>query len=229
MTAPLSSLLARIHGNDDNHGCLCPMSRTPRDWTSLACRLILDDHVVLLDRHGHRLGDIRPRDATIGPCLNAVRLASVRRGELTARKDAHVVGAGGHVAAAGAHERLAGGEVVLPAVPGAREQRRAGVHVHIARAAGDRALCERPKAQRTELVGAPVAERVELVADAEDSDGLAVHVDDLPIAVLEVGHLADDDPHALTCSNGPGRAGAVRRLPVIAADDICLMISNSWL
>src|SRR6266487_2687343 len=149
---------------------------------SLACRLVLDDHVVLLDRHRHSLGDIRPRDATIGPYLIAVRLASVPSGELAARKDAHVVGAGGHVAAAGAHERLPGGEIVLPAVPGAREQRRAGVHVHVARAAGDRALCERPEAQRTELVGAPVAERVELVADTEDSDGFAVHIDDLPIA-----------------------------------------------
>jgi hypothetical protein len=50
---------------------------------------------------------------------------------------------------------------------------------------------------------APVAQRVELVVDAEDPDRLAVHVDDLPIAVREVGHLADDNPHALTCSNDP--------------------------
>jgi hypothetical protein len=47
-------------------------------------------------------------------------------------------------------------------------------------------------------VRAPVTDCVELVVDLEDSDRFAVHVDDLPIAVLEVGDLADDDLHVLT-------------------------------
>jgi hypothetical protein len=54
------------------------------------------------------------------------------------------------------------------------------------------------EAQGTELVRAPVTDCVELVVDPEDSDRFAVHVDDLPIAVLEVGDLADDDLHVFT-------------------------------
>ena len=72
-----------------------------------------------------------------------------------------------------------------------------------------------PDAQRAELVRAPVAERVELVVDAEDPDGLAVHVDDLPVAVLEVGDLANDDLHALP-AHVARRAGPTVRLSVNA-------------
>jgi len=45
-------------------------------------------------------------------------------------------------------------------------------------------------------VRTPVTERIALVVDPEDPDRLAVHVDDLSVAVREIGVLADDDPHA---------------------------------
>src|SRR5215469_9683097 len=81
-------------------------------------------------------------------------------------------------------------------MPRAREQRRAGVDRDMAGGIRHRPRGEGAKAERAELVRAPVAERKELVVDPEDSDRLAVHVDDLAVAVREVGDLANDDPHA---------------------------------
>jgi hypothetical protein len=125
--------------------------------------------------------------------------------------------AGREVAAPGPHERLPRGDVVLPAVPGTREQRRAGVHRHLPGPVGNRPRRERPEAQRTELVRAPVADGVELVIDPEDSDRLAVDVDDLPIAVLEVRDPADDDLHALTPPRDLVGARQLNRRPVNVA------------
>src|SRR6185437_9320090 len=128
----------------------------PHPRGSPAGRLVLHYYVVLLDRDGHRLGDVRAGDAAVGALLALRGLVFLGRGDLAARQDVHVVGEGGGEAAPRAHERLAGGDVVLPAVPRAREQRRAVVHVHVAGAARHRPWREVPQAQRAPLVRAAV-------------------------------------------------------------------------
>src|SRR6266542_4008646 len=74
----------------------------------------IDDNVVLLDVHRERLGD-------------------VGAGHAIAALDRHVVALDPRLARP--QERLAGGEVVLPSVPRAGEQRGLGLQLEVARAA----------------------------------------------------------------------------------------------
>src|SRR3954451_7569544 len=140
----------------------------------------IDDNVVLLDVDRERLGDV------------GAWLAS---GQVRAGLDVDVVALDARLARA--QERLARGEVVLPAVPRAREQRRLGVELEVARPARPRPRRDPPLAQRATLVRAAVADPVEPVADAEHSDRPTADGDELAPAVLELGHGRDDDPHRL--------------------------------
>src|SRR6266511_2654345 len=90
---------------------------------AVACVLGIDDNVVLLDVDRERLGDVGAGDAL------AARLGA--GGELAAPLDGHLVAF--HARLARPHERLAGGEVVLPAVPRAGQQRRLACHPELAR------------------------------------------------------------------------------------------------
>src|SRR5919201_4669193 len=139
------------------------------------CVLGIDDNVVLLDVDRERLGDVGAGDA----------LAAL---------DGHVVALDARLA--GPHERLPGGEVVLPAMPRAGQQRRLGLHAELARAARQRPRRDSPSAQRPALMRAAVADPVEAIADAEDADRPAADRDDAPVAWLELGDGGDDDPHA---------------------------------
>jgi hypothetical protein len=138
----------------------------------------IDANVVLLDVDRKRLGDVGP---------------GLAPGQLGARRDVDVVAL--HAGLAGAHERLARGEVVLPAVPRAGQQRRLVVELEVAWSARPRPRRDAALAQRAALVRTPVADPVEAIADAKDADRPAADRDDAPIARLELGDGRDDDPH----------------------------------
>src|SRR5919198_4674777 len=140
-----------------------------------ACVLGIDDNVVLLDVDRERLGDVWTWDALAALDGNVVAL------------DAGL---------ARPHERLAGGEVVLPPVPWAGEQRRLRLHLELARAARQRPRRDAAPAQRPALMRAAVADPVEAIADAKDTDRPPTDRDDAAIARLELGDGGDDDPHA---------------------------------
>src|SRR3954467_15654494 len=91
----------------------------------------IDDNVVLLDVDRERLGDV------------GAWLAS---GQVRAGLDVDVVALDARLARA--QERLARGEVVLPAVPRAGQQRRLGVELEVARPARPRPRRDPPPAPR---------------------------------------------------------------------------------
>src|SRR3954467_3833758 len=128
----------------------------------------IDDNVVLLDVDRERLGDV------------GAWLAS---GQVRAGLDVDVVALDARLARA--QERLARGEVVLPAVPRAGQQRRLGVELEVARTVGVRPRRDPSLTQRTALVRAAVADPVEAIADAKDADRSAADRDDPPVARLE--------------------------------------------
>src|SRR5690242_11082337 len=107
----------------------------------------IDDNVVLLDVDREGLGDVGP---------------GLAPGQVRARLDVDVVALDAGLARA--QERLPRGEVVLPAVPRAGQQRRVGVELEVTRAARPRPRRDPPLAQRPALVRAAVADPVEPVA-----------------------------------------------------------------
>src|SRR5690242_11471525 len=119
--------------------------------SSVACELGIDDNVVLLDLDFERLGDVGAGDAL-----------AARRGRLAegvALLDGHVVALDARLT--GTQERLAGGQVVLPAVPRAGQQRDLGLHAEVAGPAGDGPRRDPALAERPALVRAAVADPVE--------------------------------------------------------------------
>jgi hypothetical protein len=58
--------------------------------------------------------------------------------------------------------------------------------VNLSRQIRHGALHDESDTQRTMVVGALISHRIERVADPEDTDGSAVHVKDLAIAVWEI-------------------------------------------
>src|SRR6185312_4206220 len=129
----------------------------------------IDDNVILLDVDRERLGDVG---------------AGLASGQVRAGLDVDVVAPDAGLA--GAQERLPGGEVVLPAVPRAGQQRRLGVELEVAGPARPRPRRDPPLAQRPALVRAAVADPVEAVPDAEDADRSPADGDDPPVARLEL-------------------------------------------
>src|SRR6185312_2928265 len=138
----------------------------------------IDDNVILLDVDRERLGDVG---------------AGFASGQVCAGLDVDVIALDAGLARA--QERLARGEVVLPAVPRAGQQRRLGVELEVARAARPRPRRDPPLAQRPTLVRAAVANAVEAIPDPEDADRPAAHGDDPPASRLEVVNGRDDDLH----------------------------------
>src|SRR6188472_215269 len=129
------------------------------------CVLGVDDNVVLLDVDRERLGDIRA-------------------GHTPAPLDGHVIALDARLT--GPEERLTGGQIVLPAVPGAGEQRGLGLHRELARTVRQRPRRDAALAERAALMRAAVAYPVEAVADTEDADRPPADGDDPPIAGPEL-------------------------------------------
>src|SRR6188472_3000134 len=116
----------------------------PAAWAAWRVVLRIDDNVVLLDVDRERLGDVG---------------AGLASGQVRAGLDVDVVALDAGLARP--QERLARGEVVLPAVPRAGQQRRLGVELEVARAARPRPRRDPPLAQRPTLVRAAIADAVE--------------------------------------------------------------------
>src|SRR5262249_8943552 len=116
----------------------------------IADRLEFDYHVLLLDGHRHRLGDIRALDHVgasgnlrrIGPRPHLGRLAP----------------------------GLAGADIELPAVPGATYHLDLTEHAELARLVTDRKAGDEAIAQASALVRTPVKQAVEFTAEIEDAD-----------------------------------------------------------
>src|SRR3954447_3424109 len=138
----------------------------------------IDDNVVLLDVDRERLRDV------------GTGLAS---GQVRAGLDVDLVALDPRLARA--QERLARGEVVLPAVPRAGQQRRLRVELEVAGPARARPRRDPSLAQRPTLVRAAVADPVEPVAHAEHADRPTADRDDPAVTGLEVVDGRDDDLH----------------------------------
>src|SRR5262249_48486894 len=114
-----------------------------------------------------------------------------RAGDAVGALDRDLVGADARV---GRRVGAAGGHVVAPAVPGAHEQAPRDALDSTGRRRDD-AVRDPSRAERGSLVRAAVADRVELVADTEDTDLAPAHPDDAPASGRKLDEGADDVAH----------------------------------
>src|SRR5207302_9648221 len=99
---------------------------------------------------------------------------------------------GADAGAVGLAEGAAGGEVELPAMPGAAKDLAVARPEVFTGSGGKGHAFDAAEAERAALVRAAIAQGVEGAVDVEDADGAALDIDDLPAAGGHIGNQADD-------------------------------------